>query len=265
MGLVLPGGRGKVTSGGEIGGPQGASDPQGRVSEPLKHMTRAAGWSASCPPELRAALLGGGGGAGAGSPVTMGSCPSLSQDPAHCPAPRAALILGVSPRCSSTTCTHTQAPQSPPLSPGSGRYTPRLLLVRIATDLKVKERKGEGCRGERPACAERPHVPGASRREREAECAPCLPTLLTDFQQLSKGRQLLPPPPASHPPTRSRHGPLQAPTTSIPVPTSTITPLPRTFLYHEAKPLTEMVVPTPPLPPSLTFLLGHPSPQLHPL
>lgn len=56
MGLVLPGGRGKVTSGGEIGGPQGASDPQGRVSEPLKHMTRAAGWSETCPPELRAAL-----------------------------------------------------------------------------------------------------------------------------------------------------------------------------------------------------------------
>lgn len=116
------GGRGKVTSGREIGGPQGASDPQGRVSEPLKHMTRAAGWSASCPPELQAALWGVGGLAlqslWAAAPASARILPT-AQLPEHPAlwgsAPDAPLPPALTPKPQVT------ALQTPPLSPTGTR------------------------------------------------------------------------------------------------------------------------------------------------
>lgn len=94
--------RGEVTSGGEIGGPQGASDPQERVSEPLKRHDTCC-W-------LVLVLLPGAPGKAEGQGLAS---PSLSQGPASCPAPQAALPFGGQPPgCSSKIYTHAQAPKS---------------------------------------------------------------------------------------------------------------------------------------------------------
>lgn len=149
-----------------------------------------------------------------GQPSFWGSAPGAPLPPALTPSP-----------------TVTAADATLPL--GHGRHPPGSplvkgwVLIRIAIDLKVKGRKGKGYGGERPACAERPHVPGAGRGE--------------------KGQALRFP--------ASEQGPAAAPTS--------IVVLPRTFLSHEATPLTEMAGPTPPLPPSLTPQPGCPSPRLH--
>ena len=158
--------RGEVTSGGEIGGPQGASDPQERVSEPLKRHDTCC-W-------LVLVLLPGAPGKAEGQGLAS---PSLSQGPASCPAPQAALPFGGQSHSRPLRSTLTPKPQNhsmlrtwelvslgrPWLVTTGSLPSKGLVLIRIAPDPKVKKRKGKGCREEgRPSFAERPHEPGAS-------------------------------------------------------------------------------------------------------
>lgn len=88
--------------------PQGASDPQGRVSEPLQHHAMDAGCSASCSLELGAMLQGG----GAGRPQPPPRAASQPwPGPRLLPGPQAALALGDSPQ--GTPLTSVLMPRSP--------------------------------------------------------------------------------------------------------------------------------------------------------
>lgn len=101
MGLALPGVEGRAHLAGKLEDPQGASDPQGRVSEPLQHHAMHCCCSVSCSPELGAMLEGG----GLASPSHHHQLPpSLSQDPATRLAPQAALPLGDIPQGAPLTC-----------------------------------------------------------------------------------------------------------------------------------------------------------------
>lgn len=136
-------------------------------------MTRAAGWPASCPPELWAAL----GGEGLALQSLWAAAPASGKILPNAGLPKQPSLWGSTPDAplppALTPKPHSHPAEDATLSLGRGWYPPGSphvkgsVLVRIAIDLKVKERKGKGCRGERPACGKRPHVSRASPGERE--------------------------------------------------------------------------------------------------